>query len=156
MRFFPRFRHRPAHVTIEPRKDREAGRDALPDSVAPLQSGVLTSPAEPMLRAAIARTLACPASERRALFARLIAEIVEYMAARPAERPWTCTTYVGTDGCAIFRGGVGHSLVIDPSGRLWRARSYEDFETTYRFGNGTCEIDTLTPLYVQMREFVAR
>ena len=75
------------------------------------------------------------------------------MAAHPEERPWTCKVYDGTDGSAIFRGGVGHSLVIDPAGRLWRARSYEDFDTTYRFTAGSCEIDTLTPLYAQMCEY---
>lgn len=78
------------------------------------------------------------------------------MAAHPEERPWTCTVYTGTDGSRIFRGGVGHSLVIDPEGRLWRARSYEDFETTYTFPEGGCEIDTLTPLYGQMREYLPR
>ena len=78
------------------------------------------------------------------------------MAAHPAERPWVCQRYTGTDGSAVFRGGVGHSLVVDPQGRLWRARSYEDFATTYRFGPGTCEIDTLTPLYAQMREYAPR
>lgn len=119
-----------------------------------LQSGVLTSPAEPMLSRAIARTLAAPLSDRRHLFARLVSEIERFMAAHPEERPWTCTVYSGTDGSAIFRGGVGHSLVIDLEGRLWRARSYEDFETTYRFEHGTCVIDTLTPLYAQMREYV--
>lgn len=76
------------------------------------------------------------------------------MAAHPEERPWTCTVYTGTDGSRIFRGGVGHSLVIDPEGRLWRARSYEDFETTYAFPEGGCEIATLTPLYDQMREYL--
>ena len=59
--------------------------------------------------------------------------------------------YTGTDGSRIFRGGIGHSLVIDPDGRLWRARSYEDFKTTYTFSEKTCEIDTLTPLFAQMR-----
>lgn len=78
------------------------------------------------------------------------------MAAHPEERPWTCTVYEGTDRSAIFRGGVGHSLVVDPAGRLWRARSYEDFATTYRFLDGSCEIDTLTPLYDQMREYEVR
>lgn len=78
------------------------------------------------------------------------------MAAHPEERPWTSTQYRGTDGSAIFRGGVGHSLVIDPEGRLWRARSYEDFATTYRFTADTCEIETLTPLYAQMSEFRSR
>lgn len=118
----------------------------------PLQSGVLTSPAEPMLGAAIAQTLAASAHERRGLFARLVREIEQFMAAHPEERPWTCTVFTGTDGAAIFRGGVGHSLVIDPSGRLWRGRSYEDFETGYRFEGGTCAISSLTPVYEQMRE----
>ena len=121
-----------------------------------LQSGVFTSPAEPMLSRAIARTLAAPAAERRELFTRLVDEIVRFMAAHPEERPWTCTVYTGTDGSTIFRGGVGHSLVIDTGGRIWRARSYEDFETTYRFGNETCEIDQLTPIYAQMREYLPR
>jgi hypothetical protein len=121
-----------------------------------LQSGVLTSPAEPMLSRAIAQTLAAPAPKRRELFASLVGQIVAFMAAHPQERPWTCTLFTGTDGSAIFRGGVGHSLVVDPAGLLWRARSYEDFETTYRFGKGTCEIDTLTPIYPQMRQYRPR
>ncbi|HSU81448.1 MAG TPA: hypothetical protein VLR69_03465 [Thermoanaerobaculia bacterium] len=120
----------------------------------PLQSGVLTSPAEPMLSRAIAATLAAPAGERARLFRERVREIEIFMAAHPQERPWTCTVYTGTDGSAIFRGGVGHSLVIDPEGRLWRARSYEDFETTYRLVGAAYEIDTLTPLYAQMREYV--
>ena len=92
-----------------------------------LQSGLLTSLAEPLLGRAIASALAAPPAERRSLFARRVEEIVRFMAEHPEERPWTCTVYAGTDGSAIFRGGVGHSLVIDPSGRIWRARSYEDF-----------------------------
>ena len=64
--------------------------------------------------------------------------------------------YRGTDGSAIFRGGVGHSLVIDRAGRLWRARSHEDFETTYVFNGSIYEIDTLTPIYSQMREYDPR
>ena len=117
-----------------------------------LQSGVLSSPADAMLRRAIAETLGTPASERARLFEQLVLEIERYMLAHPDERPWTCTVYTGTDGSRIFRGGVGHSLVIDTAGRLWRARSYEDFETTYRFTEGSCEIDTLTPLFEHMRE----
>ncbi len=109
-----------------------------------------------MLSRAIERTLAAPASERRRLFTERVSEIVQFMVARPEERPWTCTVYTGTDGSTLFRGGVGHSLVIDPSGSVWRARSYEDFETSYRFGDGTCDIDQLTPIYDQMREYVAR
>lgn len=78
------------------------------------------------------------------------------MAARPEERPWTCKVYQATDGSTVFRGGVGHSLVIDLDGRLWRARSYEDFETTYAFNGHTYEIDKLTPIYSQMREYFPR
>ena len=122
----------------------------------PLQSGVLSSLADPMLGRAIATALAVPASDRARLFTQLIREIEELMAAHPEERPWTCTVYTGTDGSTIFRGGIGHSLVIDPDGRLWRARSYEDFDTTYRFTEACCEIETLTPLYAQMREYLPR
>lgn len=121
-----------------------------------LQSGVLTSPAEPLLSRAIRLTLSAPVNDRARLFAQLVSEIESYMAAHPAERPWTCAVYDGVDGSKIFRGGVGHSLVIDPEGRLWRARSYEDFKTTYRFSEAVCAIDTLTPLYDQMREYVPR
>jgi hypothetical protein len=122
----------------------------------PLQSGVLTSPADPMLGRAIAATLAAPAGERAQIFTQLVREIEAFMAAHPQERPWTCTVYTGTDGSTVFRGGVGHSLVIDPGGLLWRARSYEDFDTTYRFTETSCEIDSLTPLYDQMREYRPR
>jgi hypothetical protein len=118
-----------------------------------LQSGILTSPADAMLDDAIARTLGAPASDRARLFEQLAREIESAMAARPAERPWTCQVFTGTDGSRIFRGGIGHSLVIDTNGRLWRARSYEDFETTYRLIDAACEIETLTPLYEQMREY---
>lgn len=122
----------------------------------PLVSGVLTSAAEPLLAAAIARVFETPPAARAALFATLMADIEAYMRAHPEERPWTCTVYIGTDGSHIFRGGVGHSLVIDAAGRLWRARSHEDFDTTYRFIGNTCEIDTLTPKYASMREYVPR
>jgi len=118
-----------------------------------LQSGVLTSPADAMLSGAISDALMAPPADRGRLFSQLVRGIEEYMAQHPAERPWTCTRYVGTDGSSIFRGGIGHSLVIDPEGRLWRARSYEDFETTYAFAGTSCEIDTLTPLYGGMREY---
>jgi hypothetical protein len=121
-----------------------------------LQSGVLTSPADEMLGRAIYETLRAPASDRARLFEQFVLEIESYMAAHPAERPWTCTLHTGTDGSRIFRGGIGHSLVIDPVGRLWRARSYEDFETTYTFSGEKCEIDTLTPLFEQMREYQLR
>lgn len=118
-----------------------------------LTSGVLTSPADERLSRAIAATLAAPHADRADLFEQLVGEIESFMAAHPAERPWTCTVFIGTEGSRIFRGGVGHSLVIDPDGRLWRARSYEDFETTYSFEGGDCRIASLTPLYHQMREY---
>lgn len=121
-----------------------------------LQSGILASPADAMLGRAISETLRAPASDRARLFERLVGEIESYMAAHPEERPWTCVVYTGTDGSRIFRGGVGHSLVIDREGRLWRARSYEDFETTYRLSEDRCEIATLTPLFEQMREYKPR
>jgi len=106
-----------------------------------------------MLSRAIDATLRAPLDERAALFGRLVSEIATYMAAHPEERPWTCTVYTGTDGSHIFRGGVGHSLVIDPAGRLWRARSYEDFDTVYAFEGNDCRIAALTPLYPQMRQY---
>ena len=133
--------------------------DSVTDSVAAeveLQSGVLTPPADAMLADAIAQTLASMPRERTRVFGDRVREIERYMIAHPECRPWTCTVYRGTDGGTIYRGGVGHSLVIDNDGRLWRARSYEDFATTYRFAANTCEIDTLTPLYAQMREYVPR
>jgi hypothetical protein len=107
-----------------------------------------------MIGQAIARVLGEAPELRAHLFAQLVREIEDFMAAHPQERPWTCRIYTGTDGSCIFRGGVGHSLVVDTAGRLWRARSYEDFVTTYTFSNGTCEIDKLTPLYSQMREYL--
>jgi len=134
-------------------ESRRVNSPTVPD---PLQSGVLTSAAEPLLGDAIAQTLRAPAADRASLFTRLVRDIEVFMAAHPEERAWTCTTYVGTDGSTIFRGGVGHSLVIDPAGRLWRARSYEDFETTYLPKGNVYVIDTLTPLYPQMREYHPR
>jgi hypothetical protein len=119
-----------------------------------LQSGVVASPADVMLSRAISETLKAPASDRVRLFEQFVREIESEMAAHPVGRPWTCKVYTGTDGSRIFRGGIGHSLVIDLDGRLWRARSYEDFETTYAFTEKTCEIDTLTPLFDQMREYL--
>jgi hypothetical protein len=109
-----------------------------------------------MLGRAITATLKAPPTDRARLFERLVGEIEAFMAAHPAERPWTCRVYTGSDGSRIFRGGVGHSLVIDSSGRLWRARSYEDFDTEYDLSDGGCEIAKLTPLYEQMREYVAK
>ena len=124
--------------------------------VSDLRSGVLTSPADALLGEAIASTLRLPAEARAEDFADRMRGIEAYMKERPEERPWSCVFFTGTDGSRIFRGGVGHSLVIDPEGRLWRARSYEDFLTTYTITERTCEIETLTPLYPQMREYRPR
>jgi hypothetical protein len=124
--------------------------------VEPLQSGVVTSPADGLLSRAIARTLEAPPPARAGLFEGLVQEIAAFMAAHPQERPWTCEVFTGIDGSRVFRGGVGHSLVIDPAGRLWRARSYEDFVTTYDHTPTSCEIASLTPLYHQMREYLPR
>lgn len=121
-----------------------------------LQSGVLFNPGDAPLSDAIRRTLEAPPPERAALFETLVKEIEARLAVSDPERNWICTVYTGTDGSRVFRGGVGHSLVIDPAGRLWRARSYEDFETTYEITPKSCEIATLTPLYAQMREYIRR
>ena len=121
-----------------------------------LRSSVLVPPGEAPLGEAIAETLRAPREERPRLFARRAREIEAWVAANAPEHPWTCTEHRGTDGSHVFRGGVGHSLVIDPEGRLWRARSYEDFETTYDLTPTTCAIATLTPLYGQMREYLPR
>lgn len=118
-----------------------------------LQSGVLYSPADGMLRQAIAETLQAPAADRVRLFTHWVQEIESYVAIHCPERPWTCIIYRGTDGSHIFRGGVGHSLVIDGQGRLWRTRSYEDFDTTYTITPNSCEIESLTPRYAQMQEY---
>jgi hypothetical protein len=119
-----------------------------------LQSGISVPPGEKPLSDAIRRTLAAPPQDRAALFERLAREIELLVMAMPDNRPWTCTAFTGTDGSRVFRGGVGHSLVIDPAGRLWRARSYEDFLTTYTITPTTCVIASLTPLYSQMREYL--
>jgi len=124
--------------------------------VSELQSGILSSPADAMLGDAIALTLRSEPSARAGIFAQLVREIETYMTNHPEERPWTCRVFAGTDGSQVFRGGVGHSLVIDPAGRLWRARSNEDFQTTYAEVKGCHEIATLTPLYAQMRECLMR
>ncbi len=109
-----------------------------------------------MLRSAIAVTLEAPSAERAGLFTRLMQEIIDFVRENPGERDWSCAFHTGVDESAIFRGGHGHSLVIDPTGRLWRARSYEDFETTYALTETSCEIATLAPLYAHMREYRPR
>ena len=123
---------------------------------AQLQSGVSIPPGERPLGEAIAEVLGLPPALRADVFAQRVHEIAAWVAAHHPERPWTCEYYRGTDASHVFRGGVGHSLVIDPEGRLWRARSYEDFDTTYDITPQTCTIATLTPLYPQMREYRPR
>ncbi|SRR5579871_395096 len=114
----------------------------------------MNSPGEAGLSDAIRRTLAEPAAGRASIFEKLARDIESMVAEECPEHPWTCQVYDGVDGSRIFRGGIGTSLVIDPEGRLWRARNYEDFETTYRIEGHTCEIETLRPLYTQMREYL--
>jgi hypothetical protein len=112
---------------------------------------------EPLFSEAIARTLAAPPATRVALFETLMREL-SALAADPAMelKEWKCEVYDGTDGSRIFRGGIGTSIVIDGDGRMWRARSYEDFDTTYTITPVTCVIATLTPHYDRMREYLPR
>jgi hypothetical protein len=127
-----------------------------PDEAPALQSGILVPPGEKPLGEAIRQTLQAAPRDRAELFERLARDIEAAVSATAPDRPWTCTVYTGTDGSRIFRGGVGHSLVIDQDGRLWRARSYEDFVTTYTISDSTCAIESLTPLYEQMRQYLPR
>ncbi|HYO79168.1 MAG TPA: hypothetical protein VE010_22075 [Thermoanaerobaculia bacterium] len=130
----------------------ELDQSATPVEAA-LTSSVATSPADALLSEAIATTLRADASRRAELFARLLAEIAAYMQQFPQERPWTFEAFVGTDGSAIFRGQTGRSIVVDPLGTLWRARSYEDFDTEYAITPTTCTIASLTPRYEQMHAY---
>ena len=114
------------------------------------------SPGEAGFSDAIRQTLAAPSPQRAAVFEALARALETTVAESCPEHPWTFQAYNGVDGSRIFRGGVGASLVIDPQGRLWRARSYEDFETTYRFDGKTCEIESLLPIYSQMRQYLPR
>lgn len=122
----------------------------------PLQSSVLIPPGEGPLGLAIADTLSALPAARAAVFEAHVREIEALVAATAPDHPWTCVAYRGADGSHVFRGGVGHSLVIDREGRLWRARSYEDFATTFDITPTTCTIATLTPLYDQMRQYTPR
>ena len=115
-----------------------------------LQSFILTSPAEPMLRDAIAEALRAEPSMRAALFEQRLREIDEFMQSRPDEMPFKAVAFTGTDGSRIFRSRAGRSIVIDPAGTMWRGRSYEDFDTTYTITESSCTIDTLTPHYERM------
>jgi hypothetical protein len=127
--------------------------DSAADVEPLLTSGVLTSPADGLLREAIAKTLRAEPQVRAELFEQLLREIEDFMSGRPEERPWTCATFTGTDGSRIFRGGTGRSIVIDPLGEMWRARSYEDFDTAYAITSTECRIASLTPHYENMRRY---
>jgi hypothetical protein len=111
---------------------------------------------EEMLSKAIAITLEAPAPDRAELFELLMQEIASVTTPDSGMKPWVCFVHDGTDGSRIFRGGIGTSVVVDPQGRLWRARTYEDFETTYTITATSCEIATMTPNYSLMREYVIR
>jgi hypothetical protein len=118
-------------------------------------AGTQSTTGEELFSKAIAVTLQAPPSERAALFQKLTAEIAAVTTAPDSGmRSWRCSVHEGTDGSRIFRGGEGSSVVIDTAGRLWRARSYEDFQTTYTITATSCEIDTLTPVYTEMREYL--
>ena len=119
-----------------------------------LQSGISVSPGEKMLSKAIAVTLQTPAQDRAELFEVLMQEIVAIVSTSNSEKTWTFFVHQGTDGSRIFRGGTGRSIVVDPEGRLWRARTYEDFETTYTITATSCEIATMKPKYSLMKEYV--
>jgi hypothetical protein len=118
-----------------------------------LVSGVLHSPADERLRDAIAAALRAEPKVRAELFAKLLREIEDFVRAQPDARPWNHSVFAGTDGSRIFRSGTGRSIVIDPAGTMWRARSYEDFDTTYTITNTECTIASLTPRYEQMQRF---
>ena len=119
-----------------------------------LRSGISVSPGEEMLSNAITITLQTPAKDRAELFELLLQEIVAIVSASNSEKSWTFFVHKGTDGSRIFRGGTGRSIVVDPEGRLWRARTYEDFETTYTITATSCDIETMKPKYSLMKEYV--
>jgi hypothetical protein len=122
-----------------------------------LRSEISAPSGEQMLGKAIAITLQTPAQDRAELFELLVREIVAITAEpNSGTKPWVCFVHNGTDGSRIFRGGIGTSLVVDPQGRLWRARTYEDFETTYTITARSCEIATMKPNYNLMREYIIR
>lgn len=129
-------------------------RDKEFQSVTPLQSGITVSPGEEMLSKAIALTLQTPAQHRAELFELLMQEIVVAVSALNTGKSWTYFVHQGTDSSRIFRGATGRSIVVDPEGRLWRARTYEDFETTYTSTAKSCEIATMKPNYCLMKEYV--
>lgn len=108
-----------------------------------------------MLRNAIKLTLEAPTNKRTEIFEQFVAYIQQNAIYEDTNKSWTCHLHTGTDGSRIFRGGIGFSLVIDPQGRLWRAATLEDFETTYTITPVSCEIATMTPIYTNMREYIS-
>lgn len=117
----------------------------------------LDTTGEKKLGQAIAQALEAPPEERADLLERLTGEITALTTAPGCDlRPWTRTVLTGTDGSRIFRGGLGFSIVVDPQGRLWRAGTVEDFETTYAITPTSCEIVAMKPNYAPMREYTRR
>lgn len=106
-----------------------------------------------MFSRAIDLTLEALPDKRVDLIERLLQEVVAIVSANPEMRPWTYNKHSGSDGSLIFSGGIGLSLVVDTEGRLWRGRTYEDFETSYRITETSCEVESMTPKYEQMRQF---
>ena len=133
---------------------------ASPDRAEPVGATAqepLDTTGEEMFSAALAATLRVEPALRAETFERMASAIAAVTTAPGCGlRPWTCTAHDGVDGSRIFRGGLGASVVIDPAGRLWRARNVEDFDTTYTLTDTTCEIATLTPKYEGMREYLPR
>jgi hypothetical protein len=125
----------------------------LPNRTTHYQSAILGESGEEMFSKAIAWTLNAPPDKRLELFERLLEEIVTIVSANPEMRPWKYDQHAGSDGSRIFSGGIGLSLVVDTEGRLWRGRTYEDFETTYTITATSCEVESMTPKYEQMREY---
>ena len=126
-------------------------------SATPLPSTIYAPSGDEMLSKAIAITLQTPAQDRAELFESLTREIVAITSAANSKmKPWVCFVHSGTDGSRIFRGGIGLSIVVDPQGRLCRARTYDDFETTYTITATSCKIATMKPNYTLMREYVLR
>jgi hypothetical protein len=123
--------------------------------MAELQSFVLTSPAEAMVREAIDDALRAEPHARAALFEQLLRGIEAFMRQHPEELAFRVAAYTGTDGSRIFRSRDGRAIVVDPAGGMWRGRSYEDFDTTYTSPESGCRIDTLTPRYERMRPLTA-
>ena len=119
----------------------------------PNQSPISAASGEEMFSKAIALTLEAPPDKRLELFERLLEEIVAIVSANPEMRPWKYDKHAGSDGSRIFSGGIGLSLVVDTEGRLWRGRTYEDFETTYTITATSCEVESMTPKYDGMREY---